>query len=185
MLTDLQKNKLERFFYILDFDRNGYIQKEDFIGTGENLCILWGLSYDDENYKRIMAKYEDSWNKFNFYIGNTGDRVNWEHWITFAEEVIVNGDISMYNKYVEDFVGEIFDNFDTDKDGYINLDEFIDLFVSYHIEVRYAAKSFRKLDTNKDGIISRGELLEGVKQYFRSDDPDAPGNWLFGRSTIL
>lgn len=185
MLTTLQKNKLERFFYILDYDRNGYIEKEDFIGTAENLCILWGIYEGDRAYEQIMNRYEESWEKFTFYIGIEGDRVNWDHWIKFAEEVIVNGDVQMYDRYVEEFVGEIFDNFDKDKDGYISLDEFIDLFVSYHIEVRYSAKSFRKLDINKDGFISRGELIEGVKQYFRSDDPNAPGNWLFGINTVL
>lgn len=181
MLTELQRDKLERFFYILDFDRNGVIEKDDFIGIAENLCILWGIREADPRYKKLMKQFEDSWSRFDFFVNANDGRANWEHWIHFGEEVIVNGDEDMYNAYVEQYVGELFDNFDTDKDGYISLDEFIDLFVSYRIEVRFAAKAFRKIDLNHDSLISRGELIKAVKEFFRSDDPDAPGNWLFGK----
>ena len=185
MLNELQINKLEKFFYILDYDRNGVIEKEDFVGIAENLCILWRIKEGDDQYTSIMNKFEEGWNKFNLFVNNNEGKANWDHWLHFAEQVIVNGDEQVFNTYVEDYVGEIFDNFDTDRDGYIDLDEFIDLFVGYRIEVRFAAKSFRKLDLNKDNLISRGELIKAVKEYFRSDDPDAPGNWLFGRGILL
>lgn len=181
MISDLQNDKFERFFYILDFDRNGVINKDDFLGIAENLCILWTIKEGSEQYNRVMSRFEDGWNKFNEFVNNNESKATWDHWIHFAEEVIVKGDEAQYNEYVEDFVGEVFDNFDADKDGYIDLDEYIDLFVGYRIEVRFAAKSFRKLDLNKDDLISRGELIRAVKEYFKSDDPNAPGNWLFGR----
>ncbi|GAB4237674.1 MAG: hypothetical protein Tsb0034_12910 [Ekhidna sp.] len=184
MLTELQINKLEKFFYVLDYDRNGVIEKEDFIGIAENLCILWNIREGDPKYEKIFSKFEEGWNKFNLFVNNNGGKANWDHWIQFAEQIIVNGDEEVFNQYVDDYVGELFDNFDTDKDGYIDIDEFIDLFVSYRIEVRFAAKSFRNLDLNKDDLISRGELLKAVKEYFRSNDPNAPGNWLFGRGVL-
>lgn len=185
MLTQLQTNKLEKFFYILDYDRNGVIEKDDFIGIAENLCILWSLKEGDQRYQNTMNRFEEAWNKFNLFVNNNAERATWNHWIEFAEQVIVNGDETIFNQYVEQYVGEIFDNFDADKDGYIDLDEYIDLFVGYHIEVRFSAKSFRMLDLNKDDLISRGELIKAVKEYFRSDDPEAPGNWLFGRGILL
>ena len=185
MLTELQINKLEKFFYILDYNRNGVIEKDDFLGIAENLCILRNIKEGEEQYSRIMHKFEEGWNRFNLFVNHNEGRANWDHWLHFAEEVIVNGDEAIVNKYVEDFTGEIFDTFDADKDGYIDLDEYIELFVGYRIEVRYSAKSFRKLDLNKDNLISRGELIKAVKEYFRSDDQDAPGNWLFGNGSLI
>lgn len=181
MLTELQLNKLEKFFYILDYDRNGAIERDDFIGIAENLCILWNVKENDPEHDKIVKKFSDSWEQFDFFINNEkSGRASWDHWLHFAEERIINGDETVFNAYVDNYVGGIFDNFDSNKDGYINLDEFIDLFVAYRIEVRFAAKAFRKLDRNKDDLISRGELITAVKEFFRSDDPDAPGNWLFG-----
>ncbi len=180
MLTDLQTNKLERFFYILDFDRNGSIEEDDFLAIAENLCILWGLKEGSEEYDKVIVRFSDGWEKFNLLVNNNSNKANWDHWVHFVESVIISGDQEMFSAYVDRLTGQIFDNFDGDKDGYISLEEFIDLFVGFRIEVRFAAKSFRRLDRNKDDRISRGELIEAVKEFFKSDDPDAPGNWLFG-----
>ncbi len=182
MLTELQINKLERFFYVLDYDRNGIIEKKDFIGIAENLCILQSIKEGEEGYERVMKRFEDGWNQFNLFVNNNENRANWNHWIHFAEEVLVNGKEDVFIACVEKYVGEIFDNFDMNKDGYINLDEFIDLFVSCRIEVRFAAKTFRRLDLNKDELISRRELMKAIVEFFRSDDPEAIGNWLFSFS---
>lgn len=185
MLTTLQKNKLERFFYILDFDRNGVIEKDDFIAIAENLCILWGLREGEEEYHKVQSRFSSGWDRFNLYVNNNSGKASWSDWQLFAEEVMIGGDEQLFNNYVEELCGDLFDNFDTDRDGYISLEEFIDLFVAHRIEVRFAAKSFRNLDKSKDGKISRGELIDAVKEFFRSDDPDAPGNWLFGGGFLV
>ena len=181
MLSQLLSNKLEKFFYILDFDRNGVIEKADFTAIAHNLCILWGVKESDPKHAEIVRGFEEGWRQFDIFVNEEEKgKANWEHWIHFASERIVGGDETIFGSYVENYVGGLFDNFDADKDGYIDLDEFIDLFVAYRIEVRFAAKAFRKIDLNKDNLISRGELITAVKEFFRSNDPEAPGNWLFG-----
>lgn len=180
MLTEFQTNKLERFFYILDFDRNGVIEEADFLAIAENLCVLWRLKEDSLEYQKVISQFAEEWKKFNHFVNNDQEKANWDHLVDFADKMIINGDSELFNQYVDDFAGEIFDNFDTDKDGYISLDEFIDMFCAYRIEVRFAAKAFRKIDLNHDDLISRGELISAVKEFFRSDDEASPGNWLFG-----
>ncbi|MEQ9405836.1 MAG: EF-hand domain-containing protein [Cyclobacteriaceae bacterium] len=180
MLSELQTNKLERFFYILDFDRNGIIEEADFLAIAENLCVLWGVREESAEYVKVMNSFAEDWKSFNHFVNNDDGKANWDHLVEFADKMIVNGDPEMFASYVDGFTGEVFDNFDSDRDGYISLNEFIDLFVAYRIEVRFAAKAFRKIDLNHDDLISRGELISAVKEFFRSDDPEAPGNWLFG-----
>ncbi|MEM9894853.1 MAG: EF-hand domain-containing protein [Bacteroidota bacterium] len=181
MLSALQEEKIRRFFNLLDFDRNGVIEREDFVGIAENLCLLLDIDEGSPQFHALMKKFNGNWDRFNFFVSNNDEKATWEHFKKFADGVIVNGDEVLFNVYVENFVGELFDNFDVDKDGTIDIEEFTDLYVDYRIEVRYAAKAFRNLDRDKNDSISRSELIGAVQEYFRSNNPDAPGNWLFGR----
>lgn len=181
MLTEIQEKKLTHYFDILDFDNNKLIEKEDFANIGENLCVLWGYKPGSAQYSEYIAKCENLWINFREFIGQAIDEsASLEEWLEFADKGIVNGSDELYEKHVNQFVKDTFDVFDANDDGFISLDEYIDLFMAYRIEIRYSAKSFTKIDLNKDDLISKEELLSAVKEFYRSNDRDAPGNWLFG-----
>lgn len=181
MLTELQKEKMTHYFNILDFDNNGVIEKEDFTAIAENLNILWGYQEGSENYEKIIKKFEDSWLTFRERVDyDDFHNATPDEWLEFTDKHIINGGDEFFDQYVFDVTREIFDHFDTNRDGFISLDEYIDLFMAYRIEIRYSAKSYTKLDLNDDDLLSREEMLSAVDEFFRSDDRDAPGNWLYG-----
>lgn len=180
MLTEIQKSKLLHYFNVLDYDKNGMLEEDDFLAIGENLSILWGHDYEGEEYRETIETFRQQWIDISGYIGQDLEMISKEQWLAFADQTIVNGNPSMYEKYINNLTNEILNNFDTDKDGFISMMEFVDFFVGYRIEVRYSAKAFTKLDINKDGQVSREELSLALKDFFTSDDPNATGNWLFG-----
>lgn len=181
MLTPLQKQKLIHYFNVLDFDKSGSLEKEDFIHIGENLAILWGFREGTDEYDICIERSLQTWHDFRKFIGKPDDgHATLEEWLVFADQVIVNGDEALYERHVNKLAREIFDFFDVNKDGYISLNEYIDMFMAYRIEIRFSARAFTRLDLNKDDLISREELLSGIRQFFRSDDEKAAGNWLFG-----
>lgn len=181
MLSPFQKEKLTHYFRILDYDNNGTIEREDFTGIGENLCIIWGIKEGTEDYTRYMSLFESSWTDFRKAVNKeASEHATLEEWLDFADQHLVNGSDAFFDKYVKQTTREIFKCFDVNDDSYIALDEYIDLFMAYHIPVRYSAKSYTKLDLNQDDLLSLSELLSAVDEFFRSDDKDAPGNWLFG-----
>ena len=94
--------------------------------------------------------------------------------------MIVNGNEELYIQHVSKVAMEIIDLFDADKDGFLSLSEYLNMFMAYRIEIRHSAKAFENLDKNKDDLISRDELLIAIREFFRSDDEQSPGNWLFG-----
>ena len=172
---------MKHFFAVLDFDKNGLIEREDFINVGENFCALLDYEYGSVAYEEIIEHFEFQWADFTQFIGiDPSSTSDLDHWLGFADKVIVNGPLEEYETYVNRVVSNIFDNFDTNNDGYISVMEFLDFFCAFRIEVRYSAKSFSKIDSNKDGLISRHELITGVKEFFRSDNISSHGNWLFG-----
>ncbi len=181
MLTELQKEKLTHYFNLLDFDNNGTIEKDDFTAIAENLCVLWKIQDDTPEHGRYVSLFEDSWFQFRESVDNKDpNHATIEEWLDFADKYLVNGSDEFFDRFMQRITREIFDCFDANKDGFISLDEYIDIFMAYHIQVRYSAKSYTRLDLNSDDLLSKEELLSGVEEFFKSPDENAPGNWLFG-----
>ncbi|MEQ9424287.1 MAG: EF-hand domain-containing protein [Cyclobacteriaceae bacterium] len=181
MLSPVQEKKQRLYFKLLDFDRNGFIEKNDFQSIAENLCIIQGIELDTIAFREIEEAGEKLWMDIREYVDtNRDDKCSFEEWMAFADEQIVNSDEAWYDNYINSVVNGLFDLFDANNDGLISDMEYLDLFISFRIEVRFAARCFRKLDLNNDGYISRDELVTAVREFLRSDDPEAPGNWLFG-----
>ena len=88
-------------------------------------------------------------------------------------------DDERYEAEVEAITNHLFTVFDTDEDGEIGPDEFVDFYGVFGLGVNLARSIFVELDTNSDGIINREELLEIGRQFYRSDDPGSAGNMLF------
>ncbi len=181
MLSEFQHQKMIHFFSMLDYTKNGKLTIEDFLAIAENLCVLWRYREGSEEYDNVMAKCKKTWHDLTKIMSHPlVDEITHQDWLKFVDQFIVNGEEGHYEMYVENFVNEIFDYFDLNGDGLISIEEFVDMFMAYHIEIRYSAKSFTKLDLNNDEMLNREELLTAVRQYFRSDDKDDRGNWLFG-----
>ncbi|MEQ6122426.1 EF-hand domain-containing protein [Reichenbachiella sp. MALMAid0571] len=178
MLTPLQKRKQIHFFQILDFDRNGLIQRKDFEDIAENLSVIRSLDRNSKDHKFIRNLSLSIWNNMKKHVNATDG--NLDMWLTFMDSFVINSNNEWYDQYVKGMTQTVFDVFDTDRNGYISLDEYLDLFIGLRIEVRFAPVSFEKLDLNSDGKISKSELVKSVEEFLKSDDPAAGGNWLFG-----
>lgn len=181
MLTPLQEKKLTHYFNILDFDKNGILEKQDFTNIGINLAMNLGMHDGTPEFNSLVKRSEEIWVSFrSFMRGEVDETATLAEWLEFADKNIVNGTDELYNKHVNAVTSEIIRMFDTDNDGYLSLEEYIELFVAYRIDVKYSAKSFVRLDTNSNEEISYDELLCAVREFYRSNDEKAPGNWLFG-----
>ncbi|TDD81987.1 hypothetical protein [Actinomadura rubrisoli] len=43
-----------------------------------------------------------------------------------------------------------------------------------------AGIAFARLDRDRSGFVSRAKLPQAVREFYCSDDPEAPGDWLNG-----
>jgi juvenile hormone diol kinase len=72
-----------------------------------------------------------------------------------------------------------FDMIDTNGDGHITAGEYADW--CYAMSMNFdARRNFQRLDVSKTGRMSRAETVERLKEYFLTNDPEAPGNYLYG-----
>ncbi len=182
MLSDFQRTKLTHFFRLLDQDGNNFLQLEDFSDIAERLRMEFEYAYDGPENKFLVSRCVNFFHKLLSNVTHEGKQtIDLEEWLAYAQkELVDNQDLNELEEFTEFMVGFFFDLFDENKDGYISAEEYADLFMIYHIDIKYSAKSFVNLDINKDGRLSRTELLFAFETFVTSDDPTMKGNWIFG-----
>jgi len=181
MLTDFQKHKLSWYFHILDIDKNGFIEKQDWDSLAENLCALRGIPFGTDAHAEVMKVVGTVWENTKAFCGVGDDgRITLEEWLDFEEAKAVNCDDDWYDGYVNKIVRGVFDAFDDNGDGKWSLKEWTQLYAAWRVEPRMAPHAFSKIDRDGNGYISIDEFILCVKEFHQSNDPKAPGNWLFG-----
>ncbi len=179
MLSDLQTKKLTRYFEVYDVDDDGQIDAGDFERVLENVRILHGESDSSPTYVDLRVAYMGRWDKLQASADIDRDGgVDVDEWLAYWQQAL--DDDTRYEAEVSSITNTLFTVFDTDEDGEIGPDEFCDFYGVYGLSAALARSVFTELDANSDGVISRDELLEISREFYRGNDPEAPGNILFG-----
>lgn len=179
MLSDLQEKKLTRYFQVYDIDDDGRIEVSDLERVMENVRILRGAAEGSFAEQGLRHAFMTFWSSLNGSADVDRDgAVDLDEWLAYWQIALEND--ARYEEEVEAITDHLFTIFDTDEDGEIGPDEFVDFYGVFGLGSNLARSVFVELDANSDGVISRGELLEISRQFYRSDDPSSPGNMLFG-----
>ncbi len=179
MLTDLQIRKLTRYFEVYDVDDDGRVDRSDFERVLENVRILHGVGETSTAYQELRRAYVGRWEGLRAGADVDADGgVDLDEWLLYWQRTLE--DDVRYEAEVEAITDRLFTVFDTDEDGFIGPDEFCNFYGVFGLPAALARTVFIELDANQDGVISRQEMLETGREFYRGDDPEAPGNLLFG-----
>ena len=66
------------------------------------------------------------------------------------------------------------------RDRLISEEEYANMLTIYNISHKMAIRGFEELDTNGDSFISADEMVEGLNNFFKSEDENAGGNLISG-----
>lgn len=175
-MNAIQKQKIIHFFNVLDFNRNGSLEEDDFEKIGNTMANIIG--YNQKSFQRLSLRLK----AHGLFIQILKDlqkdvaELSEEEWVQFFEETV----LSKPNDYINQSSTYLFSLFDQDGDGFIDEREYIDMFKAYGLYMSVAKKAFDMLDLNHDRRISGGELVKAFEDFFLSPDEDAAGNWIFG-----
>lgn len=79
------------------------------------------------------------------------------------------------------FINTVMAMADHDGDGKLDRHEYRSWFVTaFGISELDSDVGFDKVDADGDGYVTQEEMLAAIRDYYFSDGPQLPGNWLLG-----
>ncbi|MEM6642018.1 MAG: EF-hand domain-containing protein [Bacteroidota bacterium] len=175
-MKDIQKNKIIHFFNVLDHDGNGILEQEDFELVSEAICDLRGLEKNATERLNLGIKAHGIFVQVLKDLNKDTAIIRREEWVKFFDNEI----LAKSQEYVNNVCSYLFSIFDQDGDGFIDEEEYLDMFRAYGLYTAQAKKAFDLLDLNGDGKISEQELIKAFTDFFYATDEKAAGNWIFG-----
>jgi hypothetical protein len=182
MLTELQRRKLIKLFSMYDVCNMGTLKISDFAQVAANLAELRGWRSGSADYESLLNKYMYRWMHMRSEIKAKVNRkidatISVDEWLAYHTAIIEEG---RQQPELDSLAAIVFEVVDADESGHLDRDEWKNLFKVFNIPVVYVEETFKHIDQNQDGTLSQDEVLPLLEEFYISDDPDAPGNKMFG-----
>jgi Ca2+-binding EF-hand superfamily protein len=179
MLTALQTRKLTRAFHLFDLDQSGVMDRQDCELVVQATTQVMGYAPGSPEYTTYHAEYMAGWDALLALADSDGDQR-----LTATELCTAFGKLmaqpEQFNAVVLGFVKTAITLWDSNQDGKVSEQEYKNYLLTIQVTEAEAADAFRRLDLDRDGYLSREEIFQNMKEYYFTDDPNAPGNWFFG-----
>lgn len=178
MLTDLQQRKIKNLFAVHDLDHDGVLSPQDYKEYTGKIAAARGLKPGSPAYDELLARFMRMWDGFESADRNHDKRVTLKEWFAYFDRLLATE--GQYEQVGEPIAEAVFSMLDRNGDGAVTADEYAWLYSSGGLDPSLAHAAFQRLDVDHDGRVSPAELSRLLREFFRSNDPEAPGNWLFG-----
>lgn len=182
MVSDFRKKKLLHVFTaFFDTNGSGSIDKQDFDLAIERIGKLRGWSAGDAKYKAVETTLNKIWEGLQSGAdANKDGQVTQEEWLNLWDSFAKNP--SAAEEWQKLYCKFIFELEDASDDGSIDSDEFSSVYASFGLNKVEAAAAFQKMAQGKSSV-SWSEFQQLWKEYFSSEDVNAPANCIFGKTS--
>ncbi|MER6254189.1 EF-hand domain-containing protein [Streptomyces sp. NPDC001584] len=172
--------KLDRFFGMLDADDDGGIRESDVVSLATKLNAAVGAD-DPATLARLRDALGAVWSRDLKAMDTDGngaiDAEEYRVGVRRSLETDADGFLGRMGTLMQEWTTLC----DTDGNGVLDREEYAAMYgKTFGVPRQKLDEAFSKLDLNGDGVLSRDEISAAALQYFTSEEPDAPGNWLFG-----
>ncbi len=181
MIGPLQQRKASHYFSIIDEDGNGLVEADDFKRRAERMADARGVT--DPDARAALRKRVMNWWEHLCALADLDDddRVTREEWQTYWEALNASVDADDASndtlQSLERAARGTFQAMNTSESDHVTEDEYTAWLAAWGIE---EASAFDRLDRDGTGVLTENDLVEAVKEFYLSNDPDAPGNALYG-----
>ncbi|CAK1555483.1 unnamed protein product [Leptosia nina] len=182
MVSDVRRKKLlfafKKFF---DADESGAVEKKDFEKSLDRIVRLQGWKESDVVFNVAKDIMNQIWEGFQSSADSDNDgKVSTEEWIKMWDLQ----DKETLPEWNNLFCKVCFHLQDKSGDGKVDEEEFVKVHEVFGGPKEDAVEAFKKLSQGQSSL-SWEEFQKLFKDFFLSDDADAPGNYIFGTINFL
>lgn len=181
MLGDLQRQKAAYYFDLIDANDNGVIERADFQRRADRLSEALDVTSEEER-TRLQRRILLWWKHLSMLAdANNDGRITREEWRRYWERfkiAVSLGDHRRSLERLERVARHTFRAIDRTDSGTVTEEEFANWLQAWDVD--HIETVFRRLDRDNTGHLVEEDLTEAIKEFYLSNDPDAPGNVLYG-----
>lgn len=183
MVSDFRKKKLLHVFNaFFDTNGSGNIDKKDFELAAEKISQNRGWKAGDAKFKETQDALLKIWEGLQSRADADNDgEVSFNEWVAMWDEFAKNPSAAL--EWQNLYCKFIFELEDASNDGAIDSDEFSSVYISFGLDKTESVESFKKMAKGKPSV-SWGEFQVLWKEYFASEDQNAAGNYIFGKTSF-
>ncbi|MEJ3657832.1 EF-hand domain-containing protein [Actinomycetes bacterium KLBMP 9759] len=174
--------KLDRTYdmFLAMIPNSSGLREEHFEATAQRLA-QGNPDTTREQLSRLVAANHAFWDEYLKPMDANGDGVIDRNEFRTGFDKALERDRDGFIGAFSNSIMAWMDIIDTDRSNTVERDEFVSMYQrTFGAPVEKLNEAFDKLDLNGDGSLDTEELKQAVLEYWTSDDPSAPGNWLFG-----
>ena len=178
MLSELRKRKLARLFNYYDSNDDGFLTQEDWDRKAQALAQKKNLQSGTSDYETLQSIYSQEWERLKKFADiNHDGKVSLDEWFQFIDSYVTK---QGWIRQLGNWVDFMFKLVDTDGNGGIDIEEFKVFYMSEVSDEALTEEVFAKLDLDSNGYIDKDEMFQHLQDFYESDDPEAPGNFIYG-----
>lgn len=176
MITEFQKKKIDHHFNIVDYNKDNYLTREDFILHGEDYASHIGLPK-----KECVKKELEAWHMISSAcsLDEYNRMSKSEHLKAFAKILSDGPELAVF---LWDYIHMIWKFLKKNTHEYIDSNTLIKTM--YSSNIKEATEVFKSLDHENKGKISLQELYGFWLDFFWGNNINSPCTWIFGKFNI-
>jgi Ca2+-binding EF-hand superfamily protein len=175
-LSEFRRRKLSAGFKELDVNGDGRIEDGDIELLIRNHGRAYGFPEGTPEYEDLAQRTRDVWERLKHFDSDGDGAVSLDEYVAGFAAFLSQRDAFINSMDV--LVDAFYNLADQDKDGLITEDELVMHFRAWNHSEEQAREAFQKLDRNGNGGIAKEEWMANLEEFYYSEDPQAPGNWL-------
>lgn len=174
--------KLGRYHLLFDSDQDGILERSDYERMALEVNRVFTFAPGCRQHHRTLRYALRFWELF---ATSEHDRLNLDDF-TQVYLYKLSAERPRFLTTLKRLVDTFIALADTDGDGQVSPSEYRMLLqAAFNVPLEESARAYRKLDLDGSGFLEHHEIHQAVVDYFTSEDPDVPGNWLLGRPTWI